>query len=403
MALRCMNPSRLPSVFVCVLVMAVGIPAVQASERFLPANDQVVLTGSIHTADPVFQAFKQAERAWRQDPKQSEAAIRYARQAFLLGLSEGDLRWYGAAKAALMPWWQASDWTADGLFMRGLVKQGFHDFQGGLADIQAAIALDKTRSEFRSWQFVLHLLLADVDAAKQDCQELSRYAGALEGQACQAILDYRTGRAEAAIASLTQLVKARDFQGDWAQEWLRFHLGEAQRTAGQYAQAKATWVDHLSRRPRSHGIRLALVELLNAMGEHEQAKRWASVASPTDALLVQQLLASRALNSPDVVGLTRQLEDRMAAQRLRAEGLIERPTLIYLIRLGKDLTAGLDLAARNWSEQKEPPDALLLVEAALQLQTPQAAQPVLDWMARTGYTDPVLAKAVAQIKDRLRP
>jgi hypothetical protein len=28
---------------------------------------------------------------------------------------------------------------------------------------------------------------------------------------------------------------------------------------------------------------------------------------------------------------------------------------------------------------------------------------VLDWMARTGYTDPVLAKAVGQIKDRLRP
>ncbi len=123
-----MKAPNFPLAWAWALVLAACAPAVHASERFLPADGQVVLTGSIHTADPVFQAFKQAERAWRQDPKQSEAAIRYARQAFLLGLSEGDLRWYGAAKAALMPWWQASDWTADGLFMRGLVKQGFHDF-----------------------------------------------------------------------------------------------------------------------------------------------------------------------------------------------------------------------------------------------------------------------------------
>ena len=45
--------------------------------------------------------------------------------------------------------------------------------------------------------------------------------------------------------------------------------------------------------------------------------------------------------------------------------------------------------------------APLLVEAALKLDRPQAAAPVLDWMAQTGYTDPALAAVAGQLKSRL--
>ena len=68
---------------------------------------------------------------------------------------------------------------------------------------------------------------------------------------------------------------------------------------------------------------------------------------------------------------------------------------------GRDVAAGLALAQENWAAQKEPPDALLLVEAALKLDRPQAAAPVLDWMAQTGYTDPALAAVAGQLKSRL--
>lgn len=387
----------------CALALSAALaPSTGWSQpRFLPQPAQVVLPVSAHTVGEATRELKAAEQAWRQDPKNLDAAARYARQTFLLGVTEGDLRWFGTAKAALLPWWTAPGLPADGHFMRGLVRQGFHDFEGGLADINAAIALDGTRAEFWSWRFAIHLLWADMPAARADCEQLAQRAGTQEGKACQAILAYRTGQAVDAVQALKALVAAPDFQGNLAQDWLRFHLGEAQRTAGQFAAAQATWTKHLARRPSAHAVRLSLVELLNARGEHAQAKRLATMPAPTDALLVQQLLASHALADADAPRLAQQVEDRMAAQALRQDPLIERPKMVYLIQFGKDVPAGLALALENWQAQKEPPDALLLVEAALKLKRPQEAVPVLDWMAKTGYTDPALAALAQQVKAQL--
>ena len=85
----------------------------------------------------------------------------------------------------------------------------------------------------------------------------------------------------------------------------------------------------------------------------------------------------------------------------RGEALIERPRMIYLIRCGRDVGAGLALAVENWRTQQEPPDAALLVEAALAMDQPQAAAPVLDWMQTTGYTDPTLAPLAQTLRARL--
>jgi hypothetical protein len=46
--------------------------------------------------------------------------------------------------------------------------------------------------------------------------------------------------------------------------------------------------------------------------------------------------------------------------------------------------AALELARRNWATQREPADARILLEAALAANDPAAAQPVLDWLGRTG-------------------
>ena len=370
-------------------------------DRFVPAPGQVVLPVAVHTVDGVSRDLKSAEQAWRRDPRNLELAARYAREAFQVGMTEGDLRWFGTAKAALLPWWNEPVLTAQGHFMRGLVKQGFHDFQGGLADINAAIALDGKRAELWSWRFAIHLLWADMTAARADCESLAQRAGADEGRACLAVLAYRTGHAPASVTELKKLVAAPDFQDGMSQDWLRFHLGEAQRTAGQYEAARSTWSEHLAKRPRTHGVRLALVELLNAQGKHAEAKRWATTQAPTDALLVQQLLASHALGDADAPRLAQQVDDRMAAQALRQDPLIERPKMVYLIQFGRDVAAGLTLAQENWAAQKEPPDALLLVQAALKLDQPKVAAPVLEWMAQAGYTDPALSALANQLKTRL--
>lgn len=249
-------------------VLASSPPAAQT--RYAPAASDVVLSTSVHAVDAGAASLRALDQAWRRNPQDQAAALAYARAVFLIGLTEGDLRWYGSAKAALQPWWTATALPADGHFLRGLVKQGFHDFAGGLADIGQAIALDEARAEFWSWRFALHLLISNMDAARQDCATMGRLFGADELAVCQAILQYRTGQAAPSAARFKQF--------------------------------------------------------------------------------------------------------------------------------GHDLKAGLALATTNWRDQQEPADAVLLLQAALLTDQPKAGAAVLDWMRKTGYTEPALASLAQRIQ-----
>ncbi|WP_143473918.1 tetratricopeptide repeat protein [Limnohabitans sp. 15K] len=386
-----------------------ALSPVAAQERFKPAEAAVVLSASVHAASGRQNALRALDKAWRAQPQNLASSLAYARAVFMLGLTEGDLRWYGSAKAALKPWWTAADLPAEAYFLRGLVKQGFHDFQDGLQDINRAIALEPARAEFWSWRFALHLLLADMTAAQKDIVEIGRLLGEEEAKVYRAVLLYRTGQPLPAVDLLSQAIRSANYQDASSQDWLGFHLGEAHRTAGQPVKALAVWGQRLQASPQSHLIRLSLAELLNQQGQYRQAKNTAMAASPsgnapnsaatlTDALLMQAVLASRGLKDPDESRLASQLEARLQSQALRQEALIERPKLIYQIAYGRDVNAGLALSIDNWQLQKEPPDAILFVQAALVLGQARAAEPVVHWAEKTGYTDSQFTPLLAQLK-----
>jgi tetratricopeptide (TPR) repeat protein len=395
---------RLQGMLLGACLMSWVSPAV-AQERFKPADSDVVAASSVHGQTGRNGSLRALDQAWRAQPKDLDASLAYARAVFTLGLTEGDLRWFGSAKAALTPWWQATDLPAEGYFLRGLVKQGFHEFDAGLQDIQQAIAKEPRRAEFWSWRFALHLLLADMTAARQDTEEIARLFDPQEAHVYLAVLLYRTGQAQPALSVLNTAIRAAYFKDPSSQDWLGFHLGEAHRVAGQNDQAIAVWDKQLKANPTSHLLRLSLAELLNQQGKYRQAKSIAlgnagklGTSTITDALLMQALLASRGLKDPDEPQLAKQMADRLQSQALRKESLIERPKLIYLIGYGQDPAAGLALSIDNWQLQKEPPDAVLFIQAALAVNQPRAAEPVVKWAEQTGYRDPLLTRLVEQLK-----
>jgi tetratricopeptide (TPR) repeat protein len=385
----------------CFCVGFISLSA-SAQMRFLPPTSEVVLPISVHSGGAKQNAIRALEKAWRGQPTDQNTALAYARAVFTLGLSEGDLRWFGSAKAALTPWWQSTSLPAEGFFLRGLVKQGFHDFNSGLSDINRAIELEPQRAEFWSWRFALHLLMADMVAVQHDVDQIERLIGHEEANIYRGIVLYRSGQASAAVKVLSRAKQSAAYQDGSSQDWLGFHLGEAYRVNGQSSQAMTLWAECLKLRPQSHLIRLSLAELYNHLGEYDKAKKVAinQVASQnlTDALLMQALIASRGLREADESRLASQMDARLSAQTLRQESLIERPKLIYQITYGKDIKAGLALSIENWQLQKEPPDAILFLQAAIALGEANAALPVVKWVEQTGYGDPQLNALIKQLK-----
>ena len=57
----------------------------------------------------------------------------------------------------------------------------------------------------------------------------------------------------------------------------------------------------------------------------------------------------------------------------------------------------LDYASRNYTAQKEPRDAEVLLRTALAANKPAAAQPVIDWLKVNGYEDPLITSLAAQL------
>jgi len=403
--LRCLVSRRGARLTLSMFMVCLVTPLV-AQDRFLPPATAVVLPVSVHAAGSSNAAVRELDTAWRADPQNLQVAMAYARAVFSLGLNQGDLRWYGTAKAAMTPWWTKTDLPPDAYFLRGLVKQGFHEFEAGSKDIERAIALEPGRAEFWSWRFAIHLLLADLSAARQDTQEMERLFGREEADVYRAVLMYRSGQASGAIKQLSAAMRLARFQDASSQDWLGFHLGEALRVAGQPDRAVEVWRQRLKLNPQSHLLRLSLADVLNQQGRFAQAKTVAmgltntntNTSALTDALLMQAVLASRGLKATDEERLASQMDARLKSQAQRQEAMIERPQLIYQIAYGQDTAAGLALSVANWQLQKEPPDAVLFAQAALAQGRARVAEPVVTWAEKTAYTDPQLTPLIAQLK-----
>lgn len=378
----------------CLLPMAGG----QAQLRFIPQDTAVVFTPPSPTTGGERAALKEAMRVWRQSPGSLEGATAAARLAFLTAMHEGDPRWLGNARAMLQPWWEAKGLSAEASFIRSLVRQGLHDFDGGLADLDAAISQEPERPEFWAWRFAIHLVRAEIDPARQACSAIGSRFGEREALGCAAVLLYRTGDPRGAIRLLDKMAGHPDGQGRYALEWLTFHRGEARRVAGEAEAAKRIWRSYLNSGPQPHVIRLALVELLNDQKDFAAAWQLNQSLPRSDALLVQAIRSARALGRLEAGPLLKEFQLRVAQQEARGDTINERPLIGYHLLIQGDAAVALDMAQKSWLTQREPADAALYAEAALRSGRPNAAAEVLLWRSQTGYKEASLDLLLDQLQ-----
>jgi hypothetical protein len=71
----------------------------------------------------------------------------------------------------------------------------------------------------------------------------------------------------------------------------------------------------------------------------------------------------------------------------------------FTLALLNDAGRALPLAEANWSVQREPADARILLECALADKNRAAAQPVLDWLSINHVEDFPLRQLAKQIQE----
>jgi tetratricopeptide (TPR) repeat protein len=316
-------------------------------------------------------------------PADAAPATRLAQRYFDLAMARGDPRYVGYAEAVVARFGEPL--PASLRFMRGLLRQYRHDFDGALADFAAAVALDPDLAAAHAWRGAIYLVQADYAAARNECEALRRLGrGTLLG-ACIGLVQTYGGQLEAGYRSLQQALAATDDADN--RLWLLTRLGEVAAWRGESALAERRYREALSL-GRDDGYLLAAWSdfLLDAGRPAEVVKQLAGWET-SDTLLLRLAEAEALMKSPAAARLAQILDERFAAARLRGDTTHRAEEARYHLRLRGDAAQALRLATENYRVQREPRDARILLEAAIAARDPAAAQIVRDWLRSSGFED----------------
>ncbi|HEX9396726.1 MAG TPA: hypothetical protein VF943_08315 [Burkholderiales bacterium] len=377
------------------VVLPIGLPV---AAPFLPQHDgQVLERLPARRDDPAMAELRQLRERLAAAPGNAEAAAALAQRYFELASADGDPRYVGYAEAALRPW-KDGDAPAEVAFARALVRQYRHDFAGALADLERTLALDPEHVEARAWRAAIFMVQADYPAAARECVALDGRASELLATGCAAYVEATTGDARGAYRRLAEALRRATAAGPYARLWTLTRLAEMATRLSDDAGAERHFRDALALGITDNFVLAAYADFLLA---HRRAAEVVALLKDwerSDTLLLRLALAEQSLGLPAAARHSQALGERFAAAALRGEKLHLAEEARYLLDLKKDPAAALAAAAENWKSQREPRDALVLLEAAAAARAPAAAAPALRWLDATRFEDEHLRSVAARLK-----
>ena len=374
-------------------------PGLAQAAPFTPRSDaQIVETVPARATDPAAREMQALRQAWRARPQDLEAATRLAWRYQQEVAATGDPRYMGYIQAALQPWWALPDPAPEVRVLRAVVRQFDHQFDAALADLRAVLDADPEHAQATAWQLAIQMVRADYRGARDSCESLTPLVSPLVGAACLAQVEAATGRAGSAAAGLRAALQSQP-RADAAEKlWSLTRLAEIEVHRGDAAAAQAAFDQALALGLDDVYLQAAHADFLLDQGRPADVVARLKDRSRADVLLLRLALAAKAAGDPKAADHARELQARFDAARLRGDTSHRKEEARHALALRGDVALALKLARENWAEQREAADARVLLEAALAARDRAAAQPVLHWLADSGF-DSVPLRLLA---DRLK-
>jgi hypothetical protein len=366
---------------------------------YLPRDDAVVLeTLPGRPGDPAATELRRLRAAVVADTHNAEAAARLARRYFDTAMAEGDPRYVGYAQAALRPWPESAATPPKILVLHGMLRQYRHDFARGMADFDLALKTDPANTEARAWRAAILMVQADYAAARRECALLAENATELHATACSAYVEATTGDARAAYGRLAAALARRSDVEPGFRVWILTRLAEMAWRTGDLAAAERHFRAGLALGINDNFLLAAYADFLLERSRAAEVLPLLKAWARSDTLLLRLALAARQLKLAEGEKYARTLGERFADAALRGEKLHLQEEARYLLELKGDARAAVAAASENYRSQREPRDALILIEAALAARDPAAAAPALQWLESSGYESARLRDAALQLK-----
>jgi tetratricopeptide (TPR) repeat protein len=230
----------------------------------------------------------------------------------------------------------------------------------------------------------IHQTQGRYDMALSDCQVLTRQHQQADvswmGQVCEAELRSLQGRTTAAAQALALLAqRAPEAQAAWialirAELAVRMH---------DEAAAQAQFKRALQGHPDVYTLTVYVDWLLSSTTPRTQEViQLLQGREDNDSLLLRLCIAYRQQNDPRLQAAAQQMRERFADALARGDTTHAREYGLFALYVDQNASEALRWAQQNWTLQREPIDARLLIEAARVAHQEATAQPALDVVQR---------------------
>jgi tetratricopeptide (TPR) repeat protein len=323
--------------------------------------------------------------------------VSLARAAIELGRNSADPRYYGQAEAALVPWWTDGQAPNDVKLLRATIRQAFHQFDLALADVDAVIAADPGNAQARFSRAFIHLTRGEPTEAAKDCAALEGPQLKLIAAICMARADALTGKGEEAAKGLI-LVLAEERRANIAMKKFALTvLADIKTGLGDWATTTRYYQQVIAAGNADVATVAAYADILLALNKPKDALELLEDQGSADIVILRQAIAAKRSGDRRFGQWQAILADRFAANQSSGNRVHLREEARYLLDVLDEAGAALPLALENFTVQKEPADAELLLRAAIAMKDAKAAQPVLDHVKATGLKDQRLEPLIAKL------
>ncbi|MEO6270790.1 MAG: hypothetical protein ABIP08_10850 [Lautropia sp.] len=324
-------------------------------------------------------------RSGSAQPQSVDVAVAIARRHYDRARRDGEPRELGLAQSALGRWWDQPDAPVPVLQMRAAIRQYQHDFDGALADLGQAIAMQPANAQAWLSQAAILQTVGRLDDAAHSCRKVVTISDHVAGHVCLADLASLRGEAGAfdQVQRLLTVRRVAAAEGGWIQT-VQAEMAER---LGRDDDAERLFKVVVAATDVDSYAKVAYADFLLRKGRAEEVEPLLRGVPATDAVLLRRAIAMKRTSNPGAKAAIAQLRERFESSVSRDDSLHLREMARFALEIDGDAGAALRLAARNWALQKEPADALLLAQAARAAGRPQAAAPVRAFARSPGLSD----------------
>jgi tetratricopeptide (TPR) repeat protein len=368
-------------------------------DPYRPTDDAQVLERlSFRATDPAAREIESLRADLRNNPRHLGSAVKLATLYIERGRSEGDPRLLGQAQAILTPWWNGPIPPVSTLLLRATIRQNAHEFEQALADLDQVLAVQPTNAQAWLTKASILQVQARYDEARRACQRLARLAASHVLLGCLSDIGGLTGQSAKSQELLRTALSNPGLSGR-ERIWLTTIQAETAARTGAIREAEQSFSEAFKVGIKNQYLLGAYADYLLDQRRYQDVISLLRSEMRADGLLLRLALAEQALELPVFQNHTAELAARFAAGRERGMTVHVREEARFTLALLNDAGRALPLAEANWSVQREPADARILLECALADKNRAAAQPVLDWLSINHVEDFRLRQLAKQIQE----